>query len=264
MEPVDGFSPTVALPDAFVRNANYRHRMGLAMVDAIVELGSIDIVAVGLADFGKLEGYLERQVTRWRSQLDSYSTYLGWPGPAGIPGVDAVSSWLENHRPDHLEPGIIHGDFQLSNVMFHHDRPEIAGIVDWELASLGDPLLDLGWLIATWPDDDGTGITPTIEVRPWDGFATTPELIARYFARSDRNPSDLRWYVVLACYKLGVILEGTYARAHAGKASFETGQMLHSATVRVFERALRWLDHLPMSTVSRQERHSSDELHDLR
>jgi aminoglycoside phosphotransferase (APT) family kinase protein len=242
MEPVDGFTPTVALPERYQRSPGYRHAMGLAMVDAIADLGAVDYMKAGLSDFGKLDGYLARQAPRWRSQLDSYRAYSGWPGPSGIPGVDAVFSWLEANRPATMKPGIIHGDFQLSNVMFQFDAPELVAVVDWELASLGDPLLDLGWLIATWPNDDGTAITPTIEVRPWTSFATTDELISRYATRSHRDISNLKWYVILACYKLGIILEGTYARAHAGKASMETGQMLRNATVRAFECALSWLN----------------------
>jgi aminoglycoside phosphotransferase (APT) family kinase protein len=254
MEPVDGFTPTIVLPERYQRSVEFRKAMGLAMVDAISDLGAVDFEKAGLSDFGKLDGYLVRQAPRWRSQLDSYRSYSGWPGPSGIPGVDDVFSWLEANRPTTMNPGIIHGDFQLSNVMFRFDAPELAAIVDWELASLGDPLLDLGWLIATWPNDDGTGITPTIEVRPWNGFATTDELIARYAARSQRDISNLQWYVILACYKLGIVLEGTYARAHAGKASMETGQMLHNATVRAFERALSWLNRSQSSATQRPAR----------
>jgi aminoglycoside phosphotransferase (APT) family kinase protein len=111
--------------------------------------------------------------------------------------------------------------------------------VDWELATIGDPLLDLGWLLATWPEhgDDNRVTTVT----PWQGFPTAAELIEHYRARSSRDLSHVEWYGVLACYKLGILLEGTYARACAGQASPQTGATLHGKAVRLFERALRWI-----------------------
>ena len=125
--------------------------------------------------------------------------------------------------------------------MFRHDGPALAAIVDWELTTLGDPLADLGWMLATWPDPDG--IPPgTVGVQPWNGFPAAQELIERYAAGSDRDVGQARWYAVLGCYKLGIIQEGTHARACAGKAPVETGQRLHDATVGLFERARRWIE----------------------
>jgi aminoglycoside phosphotransferase (APT) family kinase protein len=193
-----------------------------------------------LSDFGKPDGYLKRQVSRWRAQLESYAEHEGWPGADSIPGVERVGEWLDMNRPAKFRPGIIHGDFHLSNVMFCYDSPELAAVVDWELTTIGDPLLDLGWLLATWPDPDEPG--GVVSVTPWDGFPEPDELIRHYAARSDRDLSAIGWYGVLACYKLGLILEGTYARACAGKAPAETGERLHAQTLRLLGRALRWID----------------------
>ncbi|AKU12361.1 aminoglycoside phosphotransferase [Azoarcus sp. CIB] len=242
MEPVEGFTPTGPLPAPFVEHAGYRQQIGLAMAEAIAELAAVDYVAVGLADFGKIEGYLERQVGRWRSQLEGYRDYPGWPGPAGIPGTESVGLWLEANKPATFQPGIVHGDYHLANVMFQHERPELAAIVDWELATIGDPLIDLGWLIATWPDAGGASIVPKLEASPWDHFVHADELIERYAQTSRRDLSDLRWYTVLACYKLGILLEGSYARACAGKAPMDVGLSLHAATLRLFERAQNWME----------------------
>lgn len=131
--------------------------MGLSMADALAKLGAVDHVAVGLADFGKPEGFLERQVPRWLSELESYSQYDGYPGPQ-IPGIDQVSAWLEQHRPAHWTPGIMHGDYHAANVMFSRTGPEVVAIVDWEMCTIGDPLLDLGWLLATWRQPDGSAV----------------------------------------------------------------------------------------------------------
>jgi aminoglycoside phosphotransferase (APT) family kinase protein len=243
MQPIDGFNPTTGLPALHAGSAAVRHRMGLALVEGIAALGALDYRALGLEGFGKPDNYLERQVARWRSQLDSYAEHAGWPGPGGVPGVDKVGAWLEAHRPASFEPGIIHGDYHLANVLYRHDGPELAAIVDWELTTIGDPLLDLGWLMATWPErvgpEDGAG--GSVGVTPWDGFPRLAELVEHYRPRTDRDLSAIEWYAVLACYKLGIILEGTHARACAGRAPVETGDRLHAQTVGLFERALRWI-----------------------
>ena len=239
MEPIHGFNATRGLPEPYAKDPAWRRAMGLSLVDGILALGRVDPAAVGLADFGKLDGWLERQVSRWRSQLESYREFEGWPGPE-IPGVERVAAWLDAHRPRSFTPGILHGDYHLANVMFRHDRPQLAAIVDWELCTLGDPLLDLGGLLATWAPPEGA--TPgSIAITPWQGFPDADALIAHYARGSTRDLSSLLWYRVLACYKLGIILEGTHARACAGKAPKPTGDILHATTVALFERALSLL-----------------------
>jgi len=240
MEPIHGFNPTRGLPEPHASDASWRHAMGLSMVDGILALSRVDHVAAGLTNFGKVEGYLERQVPRWRAQLESYAELGGYPGPQ-IPGLERVASWLESHRPRSFRPGILHGDYHLANVMFRTDAPALAAIVDWELCTIGDPLLDLGGLLATWPPDEGP-MPGSIAVTPWQGFPTADELIAHYARASSRDLSSLAWYRVLACYKLGIILEGTHARACAGKAPKATGDILHATTVALFERALRLVE----------------------
>jgi aminoglycoside phosphotransferase (APT) family kinase protein len=235
MEPVDGFNPTQGLLDFHKRDPKHRRAMGFSMIDAIAALGKVDYVAVGLTGFGKPEGYLERQVARWRSQLDGYSELEGYPGPE-IPGLDEVASWLESNRPLHSKPGIIHGDFHLANVMFCRESSDLAAIVDWELSTIGDPLLDLGWLLATWPGAEASHAA--IGFQPWDGCPAPAELIEHYRPQTDRDLSQISWYETLACYKLGIILEGTHARACAGKAPKATGDVLHATTVGLFKKAL--------------------------
>lgn len=237
MEPVEGFTPVNGLPEAFRQDPQLRHRMGLALMEGIALLGAVDYRQVGLTDFGNPDRYLERQVGRWQSQLDSYRDFPGWPGAEGIPGVAQVARWLENNRPDGFEAGILHGDYHLANVMYRTDAPELAAIVDWELTTIGDPLLDLGWVLATWPEQ-GQATVPTLKVEPWQGFPSSDELIRHYESRSHRSLEAIDWYTVLACYKLGIILEGTYARACAGKAPKAMGELLHTSTVNLFERAL--------------------------
>jgi len=236
MEPIEGFNPSRGLPPLHEGDPAIRHAMGLSMVDGIAALGAVDYRSVGLADFGQPDGFLERQVGRWRHQLDEYSAFEGYSGP-DIPGLDEVATWLDENLPGHYRPGILHGDYHLANVMFSNDGPGLAAIVDWELSTIGDPLLDLGWLVATWPGEGAAGIFAGGAVQ-FDGFPTPDELVARYREQSERDLSAFPWYVVLACYKLGIILEGTNARACAGKADRAVGDLLHATTVGLFEQAI--------------------------
>lgn len=237
MEAVDGFCATRGLPALHAGDAGVQHAMGLAMVDALATLASVDHVQVGLGEFGRPQGFLERQVPRWLKQLDSYSKYPAWRGRADLPGIDRIAAWLEQHRPMMGVPGIVHGDFHMGNTLFAADGPELRAIVDWEISTIGDPLLDLGGLMATWtlPDGSHPGCIP---VTPWLGFPEEGELVARYAARTGRSVEAVNWYVVLACFKLAVIQEGTNARASAGEADPALAAWLHGCTVALLERAL--------------------------
>ncbi|WP_298673824.1 phosphotransferase family protein [uncultured Sphingomonas sp.] len=240
MDPVEGFNPTVALPALHAGDPAMRRRMGEAMVDAAVALSRIDPDRVGLGGFGKADGWVERQVPRWRAQLDGYAKLDGWTGYAALPDVDAICDWLAANRPATMRNGLIHGDFHLANVMFRPDAPELAAIVDWELATLGDPLLDLGWLTATWRDPaEGD---QRVAVTPWDGFPSLAEIVERYLSATGRSAADARWYAVLACFKLGAILEGSHARACAGLTPKPIGDQLHTHAIALFRRALRRID----------------------
>lgn len=233
MEAIDGFIAGTSMPPLHAGDPEIRQKMGLSFADAAAALGAVDHVAVGLADFGKADGYLQRQVPRWRSQLESFSQLDGYPGP-DIPHLESVGDWLDRNCPKTFTPGLIHGDFHLGNVMFRHDSPAVAAVVDWELATVGDPLVDVGGILAMWPDPDESSALLPIE--PWDGFPTASELVERYRLGSERDMSMIEWYGVLACFKTGIILEGTNARAMAGRAPKAIGDMLHAVTVGLFER----------------------------
>ena len=238
MEPVEGFNATLGLPATYATDRAWQHEMGLAMADGIAALGRVVPADVGLADLGRAEGWLERQVERWRSHLASYAAIDGYRGPS-IPGVEQVAGWLDAHRPPQWSHGVIHGDFHFANVLFRFDRPQLAAIVDWELTTLGDPLLDLGHLLCTWPQPGADLHSMLIGAT---GLPTRAEVIERYAAGSARDTSNVDWYQVLACYRLGIILEGTNARADAGLAPRETGDRLHEHTLSLFEQALRLID----------------------
>jgi len=241
MEPVRGFNATLLLPALHAGQPALRREMGLALVDGIKALARVDHEAVNLGRGFKSHGYLERQIVRWMSQLSGYAEYPGWPGPAGVPGIDAVAEWLRTRVPRTFTPGIIHGDYHLANVMYRFDSGRLAAIVDWELSTIGDPLIDLGWLLATWPDEHGenpSGVTAT----PWQGFPSQRELIAHYSAGCERDMSAMHWYTVFACFKFGIVLEGTHARAVAGRASWAVGERMHGAAIGLLRRALQLIN----------------------
>ena len=240
MEPVEGFNAGSEMPELHASTVAVRHEMGLSMAAAVARLGAVDHVAVGLADFGKPTGFLERQVPRWLSELESYAKFENYPDP-DIGDVGGVAAWLRQHQPADFSPGIMHGDYHAANVMFSRSGPELVAIVDWEMCTIGDPLLDLGWMLATWYRPGDEPVLPN-EFMVAGGLATPDELLQRYAQNTTRDLSDIDWYTVLSCFKLGIILEGTHARAAAGLAPKEIGDVLHTATVRLFERAMATMD----------------------
>jgi aminoglycoside phosphotransferase (APT) family kinase protein len=240
MEPIDGFNAGQELPALHAGDPAVRYQMGLSMADALAKLGTVDYVAVGLGNFGKPTGFLDRQVPRWLSELESYRGFENYPG-ANIPGVQDVANWLEQGRPAAWTPGIMHGDYHAANVMFSRTGPDVVAIVDWEMCTIGDPLLDLGWLLATWRLSEKSSVFGGT-LTEIGGLASPEDLIERYGRNTTRDLSHVTWYTVLACFKLGIVLEGTRARASAGKAPKEVGDLLHAATLRLFEQAQMLMD----------------------
>ena len=228
MEAIEGVNAVEsALPVAA------RRRAGLEFIEAVAVLGDIDPHTVGLADFGRPEGFLARQAGRWMGQLESYARYPQWPGMSGLPDPEPIARWLHDHCPAETRPGILHGDCHFANAMFGPGTGKLLALVDWEMSTLGDPLLDLGWTVATWPGED---------YRMFDlgeGYPTLGELVAAYRAISARPLDALSWYGVCACFKLGSILEGTYARALSGQAPMAVGERLHHLAQQLFRRAER-------------------------
>jgi aminoglycoside phosphotransferase (APT) family kinase protein len=235
MAPLEGFSPIHALPGAYASDAGWRRAMGEQLVAAGAALGAVEYKAVGLADFGKPDDWHGRQVARWRSQLEGYRSLPGYEGHA-LPDVDAIGQWLSDNIPSDGRIGIIHGDFQFPNVMFSLRQPVISGLIDWELSTLGDPLLDLGWTLSSWWEEgDPEGKEPM--VTPWDGFLPRKELVRMYGERSGRDMRAMPWFFCLACYKLACILEGSYARAKAGQAPVDIGERLHAYALWLLAKA---------------------------
>jgi aminoglycoside phosphotransferase (APT) family kinase protein len=236
MEPVVGFNATVELPALHAGTPEIRREMAFAMVDSLVSLGGLDYAAVGLSGLGRPDGFLDRQVPRWLAELESFCKLAGYPGPR-LPGLSSIADWLERNRPRSWQPGLMHGDFHIANVMFRYDGPDVAAVVDWEMCTVGDPLLDLGWLVSMWPAEGQDGGQVGGKLAECGGLPAADRLIERYAAASGRDLTAVDWYITLACFKLGIILEGTYARSCAGLAPQDVGLRLHRWAHCLFERA---------------------------
>lgn len=236
MAPVNGFNAVNELESAHRDSAEVRHEMGFRMVDALASLHAVDPDQVGLGDLGRPEGFHERQVRRWLTELDSYAALPGYEGHA-IAGLDEVAGWLERRIPQRWRPGLMHGDFHLGNVMFEPTGPRVAAIVDWEMCTVGDPLLDLGWMLSLWQEPGQESDLLDSELSKAGGLATPDELIDRYACQGIRDVIELDWYRIMACFKLGIVLEGTYARSRAGMSPEELGGWMRERTTLLFERA---------------------------
>lgn len=213
MEYVDGVVVRSDLPQTF--GAPERRRIGEELVDALIELHAVDPGSCGLGSFGKPSGYLERQLRRWTGQLE-----LTLPMTRPLPDLETAGEWLRANLPAAGDHTIVHGDYKLDNVAYALRPPaRLVAIFDWEMATLGDPLADLGWMISFWreagdPADDVFAELNRVTTLP--GFCRRADLITRYEMATGRDASGLIWYQVLATWKLAILLEGSYARHLAG------------------------------------------------
>lgn len=205
-------------------------RIGEEVVDALVEVHAVDWRACGLEGFGRPTGYLDRQLRRFGGLWEHNRT-------RELPVLDRVTAWLGENVPRSGEATIVHGDYRLGNTMFAGGR--LVAIFDWELATIGDPLADLGYLVATWaqPGDPESAILSLGAVTRRAGFPSRAELVARYEERSGRSMSDVRWYTTLALWKSAVFLEGSYKRRLAGTTEDPFFDLLEAGVPEIAERA---------------------------
>ena len=179
------------------------------LVDTLIALHAVEPAAVGLSEFGRPEGFLARQVRRWHQQWQASETR-----PLALLGqtVDRLTATL----PAQSAPAIVHGDYRLTNVMYRPRLDGVAAVLDWEMATLGDPLTDLGLLVVYQNlSAEEAFVMPLM--RPEDGFLTSAQLVERYAAGSPRDLSELAWYVGMGYFKLAVVAEGIHHRYLQGK-----------------------------------------------
>jgi len=203
------------------------------LIDGLVELHGADWERLGLDGFGKATGYLERQLRRFGGLWEHNRT-------RDLPEVAQVGGWLAEHLPQSPPATIVHGDYRLGNTIYGPAAPaHLAAILDWEMATIGDPLADVGYLMVQWvqADDDANSFTLQAVTRQ-PGFPTRAELIDRYQARSGRTVGQLDWYVTLALWKAVVFMEGNYKRAIAGTTDDPYLKTFGDGVVQLARRAL--------------------------
>ena len=232
MERVAGEVITDTIPAA-LDDPEQRSRIADELIDALVELHGIDWTEIGMEGFGKPTGYLERQLRRFGGLWEHNRT-------RELPQVEEVGRWLAANLPQSPPATIVHGDFRLGNTMFAADAPaRLMAIFDWEMATIGDPLADVGYLLMHWtqPGDQlGKFNLNNVTLRP--GFPTRAELTARYEERSGRRIEAVDWYATLALWKAIVFMEGNYKRAIAGSTDDPYLKSFGDGVIEIADRAL--------------------------
>jgi aminoglycoside phosphotransferase (APT) family kinase protein len=208
---VEGHVLTAELPEALA-GEDGPQRIADQLVECLVELHAIDFAKLaGLAEFGRADGYLERQLKRFGGLLELNAT-------RPLPDLERVAEWLGANVPDSPAATLVHGDYRLGNVMYAPAEPRLVAVLDWEMATIGDPLADLGYMTAMWAeaDDPYNAVGDLSSVTRLPGFPDRDTLAQRYAAASGYPIDALPWYQVLAIWKAAIFLEGSYKRFQEG------------------------------------------------
>ncbi len=203
MAEIDGWSPMDGgWQPPFDTDLEARRGLAFQLIEGAAKLGRVDWRAQGLEGFGHPEGFHERQVDRWLSFLKGFQV-------RELPGLDEAAAWLRANRPDHFTPGIMHGDYQFANVMYAHGAPaRLAALVDWEMTTVGDPLLDVAWALLGYDGEEPRTDDFYLDLT---GMPRRSQLLAHYEAVSGLSTENIDYYLVLANFKIGIVLEKTYA-----------------------------------------------------
>ena len=228
------------LPDWLATDTDARHRLGLDLTDALAEIHAADWEPLVQAGIGRPSGYLTRQLRRWSGQREGIRQAVAAAGgqARALPDYDLVRDWLGAHLPAECEPAVVHGDYKLDNVIVQHEAsgPRVAAVVDWEMATVGDPRADLGYLLSFWPEPGRLPVMAQLAVLG-DGFPSREEIVARWAERTGREPGDTRWFVALAVWKLAILLEASYHRWLAGMSQDPFFATLDSGVPALLARA---------------------------
>jgi aminoglycoside phosphotransferase (APT) family kinase protein len=238
MARVDGQPVLGAIPSAWAAAPATQGRALEELIDALVAIHAVDWRACGLTDLAPAPDYLARQCSRWLTQLDSY-------GGRELPAAHELSDWLDAHRPTDQPSALCHGDYKLDNLLFAPDAPpRLLAVVDWEMAAIGDPLVDLAWALIFHPGPEGTmrlGMAkePRFAV---DHLPDRAALIERYATRSGRATSAAGWYDVFARWKLAIVLEGSYAKFLRGESDKPMHEFFGSQADLLLDSAATLID----------------------
>ncbi len=212
MERIDGIILRGDLPDGVTLSEADVRSLALRTFDRLIELHEVDAEAAGLGDLGKGAGYVQRQVSGWNDRYRRART-------PDVPAAEEVMTWLAAHQPDDVRICVIHNDFRFDNVVLDGDTLDVVGVLDWEMATLGDPLMDLAGSLAYWTqaDDDETAQLMRKQPSHLPGMPTRHELVDHYCARTGLSVPDWTFYEVFGAFRLAVIMQQIYYRFHAGQ-----------------------------------------------
>jgi aminoglycoside phosphotransferase (APT) family kinase protein len=238
MEKVNGHVIRDAMPPGYAETPVHRRKIADALVDTLVELHGIEPASVGLEDFGRPEGFLARQVRRWKGQSEATRS-------RDVPELDALAAALEANLPASPPPAIVHGDFRLDNCLMDSADPgRVAAVLDWELSTIGDPLADLGLLLFYWAQKGEPAIPLVPNITSSDGFPPRSYLLARYAQRTGIDVSTVPFYEAFARFKFAVIIQGVTKRSALGMMA---GQDFGNVDAEVVRLAGAGLDALEVA-----------------
>lgn len=221
------------MPESFAGIPDAPRKLGESLVDSLADLHAVDYESVGLARLGKPVGFVDRQVAGWHRRWEAAKA-------EDLGAMDQAYSWLSKHIPEHVDHSLVHNDFKLDNCMFADDDPShLEAVFDWDMATLGDPLSDLGGLLAYWVEpSDHQGVK---EFSPMpsgvEGFSSRGQLVERYAKRSGRDVSNIDFYHALGLYRLAVILAQIYIRWQRGQTKDDRFAGMWDITKLVAEEA---------------------------
>jgi aminoglycoside phosphotransferase (APT) family kinase protein len=216
MQRCRGVVPRGSVPRELDDKPNGRMRMSWTLIDTLADLHSVDVKAAGLADLGKAEGFVARQVRGWKQRWDAAKD-------VEIPAFDRHYEWLMANLPAETSGGLVHNDFKFDNTMFESGNPDrIVAVLDWDMTTLGDPLMDLGTLLAYWVEPtDAAERGPMLAITAQPGFPTRVQLAERYAQRRGIDVSSIRWYEAFGMWKIAVIIQQIYIRYLRGQTQDE-------------------------------------------
>ena len=225
------------LPEALAAQPESHHAVGEELIDTLVNLHAVDWRSTPLAGLSHPEGFLARQVDRWMTQLESYRS-------RDLAGVDEVAAWLATNQPTRGDLTVMHGDYKLDNVLWSRQPPpRVLSVVDFEMTTVGDPLIDLAWALIFWPEE-GNLITLAAPGSP-NGIAaekcqTPAQLAQRYAAATGRDLSGFDWYQAFSAWKLAIVLEASYAKFLRGESTNSHHEVFGFVVDELLSRARRF------------------------
>lgn len=244
MERLDGDVLRYSEPERFA-NKEARKRIGEELIDTLAAIHTLDYESVGLEEFGNPSGFTQRQVDRWQGQFEW--AFEETTESRAVPEIERIGDWLKEHVPGESAHTLVHGDYKLDNVIFGPgDDPELTGVLDWEMSTLGDPLCDLGWLLFFWldPDDELSALMQTMApvFLTNNEYHTRGQLVDRYESQAGVAVENLKFYRVLAVYKMAALGEMFYARYLMGNSDSTFYAMMEDGVPQLAAHATEIID----------------------